>query len=237
MTKIMISHMNQIRQAVILAAGIGSRLKSFTENKPKALMPIADEAAIVHIIRHLVSQGIHDIAINIHHHAEQIRQTLGNGSRFNANLHYSYEETLLDSGGGVRTAMDLLPDADLLAVYNADIISDIDLHRLSSLCPYRGCALALVDNPKHNQDGDFSLNGQHVIQKNMPNYTFTGVSVWHKETLLTRPAQQKFSLVELIQDDINAKQCLGVRHQGYWFDIGRPHDLFKAKRFLRERYA
>ncbi|MDQ7003970.1 MAG: nucleotidyltransferase family protein [Ghiorsea sp.] len=229
--------MEQVKQAVILAAGLGTRLKSLTENKPKALMPIANEAAIIHVIRHLVKQGVHDIAINLHHHAEQIRQTLGNGNHFNANLYYSYEDTLLDSGGGVRTAMDLLPSGELIAVYNTDIISDIDLHRLSSLCPKRGCALALVTNPKHHPDGDFSLNGRHIIQKTSPSYTFSGISVWHKEALLTQPPLQKFSLVKLIQEAIYSQQCLGFVHPSYWFDIGRPHDLFKAKRFIREHFS
>lgn len=228
-----ISAMKQITQAVILAAGLGTRLKSFTANKPKALMSIIDEPAIVHIIRDLVRQGIHHIAINLHHHAEQIQQTLGDGSRFNAILYYSYEETLLDSGGGVRTAMELLPDDTLIAVYNADIISNIDIQQLAEECPEHGCALALVTNPKHNKNGDFSLDGKHIIRKAEPSYTFSGVSVWHQQVLLEKPTQQAFSLVELIQESVKQKCCLGLIHCGYWFDIGRPHDLFQAKRFMR----
>ncbi len=225
--------MNQVTQAVILAAGLGTRLKSFTKNKPKALMPLADEPSIVHVIRQLVSQGIHDIAINLHHHAKQVQHTLGNGSHFNANIYYSYEDKLLDSGGGVRTAMDLLPDETLLAVYNADIISNINMQQLANLCPKDGNALALVPNPKHRKNGDFSLNANLVITKTEPNYTFSGVSVWDKEILLKEPVQQRFSLVKPIQESIQKQQCLGFLHHGYWFDIGRPHDLFQAKRFLR----
>jgi len=231
--------MSEITQAVILAAGMGSRLKSFTQDKPKALMPISGEPAIVRIIRKLVAAGIHDIAINLHHHAEQVQQTLGNGKRFNANLHYSYEETLLDSGGGVRTAMDLLPAEDKLIVHNCDIMTDIDFAQLGQYCPQQGCALALVNNPYHNPEGDFSLNrsnGAHVVAKTNPSLTFSGVSAWHKDALLSHPSHQTFSLIQPIQQAMHAQQCFGYQHQGYWFDIGRPHDWVQANLFYRKAY-
>jgi MurNAc alpha-1-phosphate uridylyltransferase len=228
--------MNEITQAVILAAGVGSRLKSFTQDKPKALMPIAGEPAIVRVIQRLVASGIHDIAINLHHHAEQIQQTLGHGSHLNARLYYSYENTLLDSGGGVRTAMDLLPSDDGLIVHNCDIMSDIDFSSLAHLCPRKGCALALVRNPYHNPEGDFSLDGKHVRAKSKHNFTFSGVSAWDRDVLLTYSSHQPFSLIQPIQQAISEQQCFGDLHQGYWFDIGRPHDWVQASRFYHEAY-
>ncbi len=228
--------MNKITQAVILAAGMGSRLKSFTQDKPKALMPIAGEVAIVRVIRRLVASGIHDIAINLHHHAEQIQDILGNGSHLNARLYYSYEESLLDSGGGVRTAMELLPAGDAMLVHNCDIMADIDYTHLSKLCPEQGCSLALVSNPYHNPDGDFSLQQHWVTPKNTNALTFSGVSAWHKDVLLEYPSVQPFSLIQPMQQAIAIQQCFGYQHQGFWFDIGRPHDLIQANRFYREAY-
>jgi MurNAc alpha-1-phosphate uridylyltransferase len=228
--------MSQMTQAVILAAGMGSRLKSFTQNKPKALMPIAGESAIVRIIRKLVASGIHDIAINLHHHANQIQQTLGHGGRFNARLYYSYEDTLLDSGGGVRTAIDLLPSDNGLIVHNCDIMSDIDFSHLAHLCPQHGCALALVRNPYHNPEGDFSLDDQHVRPKLKHNFTFSGVSAWDKDALLAYDNHQPFSLIQPIQQAISEQRCFGDLHRGYWFDIGRPHDWVQANRFYQKAY-
>ena len=228
-----IALMNELNRAVILAAGKGTRLKSLTQDKPKALMSIAGEPAIVHVIRQLVGQGIHDIAINIHHHAEQIRQVLGNGSSFNANLYYSFEPELLNSGGGVRTAIQLLPQGGAIAVHNADIMTNIQLQSLAKLCPKQGCALALVPNPRHNAKGDFSLNNQHVTIADSNPLTFAGVSVWAEDALLTYPCHESFPLTQPIRALIEQQQCHGSIYRGQWFDIGRHRDLIQANRLFK----
>ena len=223
-----------IQRAIILAAGKGTRLKSLTQDKPKALMQIGGEPAIVRVIRHLVRQGIHDIAINIHHHASQIQNELGNGAHFNANLYYSYEEQLLDSGGGARTALNLLPGEGSVLIHNADIMSTINIAHLHDICPTQGCALALVPNPKHNLQGDFSLQQQRTLQQPQNPYTFAGVSVWQPSALLEYPSQTSFSLIQPIHTCIDQQQCTGLIHQGHWFDIGRPHDLIQAHHYYSQ---
>lgn len=196
-------------------------------------MPVAGEAAISRVIRNLVASGIQDIAINLHHCASQVRQALGNGSKFNANLHYSYEDSLLNSGGGVRTALELLPDAEKVLVHNADIMTDIDFHKLDQLCPEFGAALAMVINPQHHPQGDFSLQNQHILIRSQTSYTFSGVSVWDKQALMVYPNQQNFSLLEPIHQLMTTKKCLGFVHHGHWFDIGRPRDWMRAQRFYK----
>ncbi|MDX8395123.1 MAG: sugar phosphate nucleotidyltransferase, partial [Mariprofundaceae bacterium] len=146
-----------VDRAVILAAGLGTRLKWLTENKPKALMKVAGEPAIVHVIRRLVAQGIRDITINTHHHADLLMDYLQNGSKFGVNIYFSQESELLNSGGGVRTAMDKLPGDGLVAVCNADVLTDVDVQMLARMCPNKGCSIALVPNPKHHLKGDFVL--------------------------------------------------------------------------------
>jgi len=225
--------MFKVTRAIILAAGLGTRLKSLTQHQPKAMMLIAGEPAIAHVIRHLVSQGIHDIAINLHHHAEQIQQYLGNGDRYHARLYYSHEPKLLNSGGGVRTAMDLLPQGQLLAVHNADILAPIPLTKLAQICPQDGCALALVANPKHNLQGDFALAHQHISSSaSTSKHTFSGVSVWHTNALLHQPMHTPFSLLTAINKCIQQQQCAGLLHQNQWFDIGRHRDLIQANRLF-----
>ena len=223
-----------IQRAIILAAGKGTRLKSLTQDKPKALMQVAGEPAIIRVIRSLVRQGIHDIVINIHHHALQIQQELGNGSHFNANIYYSYEEQLYDSGGGARTALDLLPGEGAVLIHNADIMSAINIAHLNYICPAQGCALALVPNPKHNLQGDFSLQQQHITQQVQNPYTFAGVSVWQPSALSQYPSQTAFSLIQPIHACIDQQQCTGMIHQEHWFDIGRPRDLIQAHRYYSQ---
>ncbi|MCF6208102.1 MAG: NTP transferase domain-containing protein [Ghiorsea sp.] len=217
-----------IQRAIILAAGKGTRLKTFTQHKPKALMLIAGEPAIARVIRHLVSHGIHDIAINVHHHARQIQEYIGHGEKFNANIYYSYEEQLLDSGGGARTALDALPPGETVLIHNTDIMAHTNIQELEQACPAQGCALALVPNPKHNAQGDFSLQNGLISTAQPTPYTFSGISVWHDEALLAYPSQTKFSLLEPMREQIEKQHCTGMVHHGHWFDIGRPRDLIQA---------
>jgi len=221
--------MPRLERAVILAAGLGTRLKWLTQNRPKALMPVAGAPAIVHVIRNLASHGVRDIAINVHHHADVLCAALGDGARYGVRLYYSPEESLLDSGGGVRTAMEKLPGEGLLAVHNADVLCNVDVRQLAGVCPDRGCAIGLVPNPAHHSAGDFSLRCGLVADSGEPRFTFSGVSVWQAEALATYAVGEKFSLVQPIRHLIAASRCAGVVYRVPWFDIGRPVDLIRAR--------
>ena len=219
-----------VERAVILAAGLGTRLKWLTRECPKALMPVAGAPAIVQVIRGLAAQGVRDIAINVHHHADSLMQALGNGARYGVRLYYSPEKNLLDSGGGVRTAMEKLPGEGLLAVHNADVLCNVDVRQLAGICPAAGCAIGLVPNPAHHAAGDFSLHGGRVTDSGESRFTFSGVSVWQAEALSTYAVGEKFSLVQPMRRLIDASLCAGFVYRGPWFDIGRPIDLIRARR-------
>jgi len=227
-------HMTEMNRAVILAAGLGTRLRWLTRNRPKALIAVAGEPAITHVIRSLASQGIRDIAINVHHHADQLVQVLGDGSRFGVRLYFSWEETLLDSGGGVRTAMELLPGDGLLTIHNTDVLTDVDVHALADRCPPLGCALGLVPNLAHHPEGDFSLQNGLIssVQDDASRYTFSGVSVWDQRVFDAWPSGMRFPLTEAIHRLTDAHRGAGVVHNGLWFDVGRPHDLIQARKYM-----
>lgn len=227
----------RVDRAVVLAAGLGTRLKWLTDSRPKALMPVAGAPAIVHVIRHLASQGIGDIAINTHHHARQLIDYLGDGAKWGVRLYFSHEPELLDSGGGVRKAMELLPEGGLLAVYNADVLANIDLQQLAACVPEGGAALALVPNPDHNRSGDFSLSRGAVRPLADEGYTFSGVSVWDGSALKSRPVGEPFKLTDPIRELITSQQMAGVVHRGGWFDIGRPRDLFRVGRGVNNMHG
>ena len=217
-------------RAVILAAGLGTRLKWLTRKRPKALMPVGGAPVIVHVIRRLASQGIRDIAVNMHHHGDALASALGDGSRYGVRLYFSHEDELLDSGGGVRRAMELLPGEGALVVHNADVLSDIDVRMLAALCPQRGCALALTPNPPHHPQGDFALRGGRVRESGDEYYTFAGVSLWDARALLALPVGKAFSLVPTMRALMREDRCAGLLHEGEWLDIGRPRDAFCAMR-------
>lgn len=221
-----------IDRGIILAAGLGTRLKWLTRNRPKALMNLNGEPAIVRVIRRLAEQGIGDIAINVHHHAGRLMDALGDGSRYGVRLYYSPEETLLDSGGGVRTALQLLPGNGPFVVHNADVIADIDLARLAGHLPETGAVLALVENPPHHPLGDFGLSGGRVVAEKSPGYTYSGVSLWSGKALDAYAANVAFPLTEPMRQLMAAGRLAGMVHRGHWFDIGRPRDLMLAAGWL-----
>ncbi len=228
-----------IQRAVILAAGLGTRLKWLTERRPKALLPVAGKPAIAHVIERLVASGVRDIAVNAHHHAEQLQNYLQHGERFGCRIQISHETALLDSAGGVKQALQFLPGSGAFFIHNADILSDIDLRQLARATqryPQQSSLLALVANPPHHPQGDFQLAGHH-LQVIAPHaaatsWTFAGVSVWDEHSFDTLPSGEPCSLLPLIHQQIAAKRCYGYIHRHHWFDIGRPADLMRAHRFF-----
>jgi len=221
-----------IDRAIVLAAGLGTRLKWLTDSRPKALMQVRGEPVIAHVIRSLVAQGISDIAVNAHHHAEVLSGYLGDGSRFGCRIRISYEPVLLDSGGGVKQALGFLPGSGPVVVCNADVLSDFDIRRLSDVVPRAGVAIGLVENPRHHPSGDFALNGTSVQAEGDNKLTFSGISLWHEKAFDEYEEGAIFSLVEPMCKLIADGRCTGIRHNGYWFDIGRPSDLMRANRLF-----
>jgi len=227
--------MKRVERAVILAAGLGTRLKWLTDSRPKALMQVAGEPAITHVIRCLVAQGVGEVAVNAHHHADLLVEYLGDGSRFGCRITISREAELLDSGGGVKQALSKLPGSGPVLVHNCDVLADSDVHSLAALIPDGGCSIALVKNPSHHPDGDFSLNGTHVSTRDHDRFTFSGISVWDEQAFDSYVQGAVFSLVEPMRELIGQGRCSGLLHRGHWFDIGRPSDLMQANRIMGRR--
>ena len=229
--------MKQVERAVVLAAGLGTRLKWLTNDRPKALMQVAGEPAIAHVVRRLVSQGVKNIAVNAHHHGQQLEAYLGDGARFGCRIVMSYEPELLDSGGGVRQALTLLAGEGPVAVHNADVLADVDVQTLAAHLPEGGASVALVPNPPYNPRGDFALHHGRLSLAEEGRHTFAGVSVWHPTAFDGYAAGEIFSLVQPFQALIERGLCRGLLYQGRWYDIGRPGDLMRANREFGHRHV
>ena len=121
-------------KAMILAAGLGTRLKPLTDSIPKALLPLGGKTLLQWQIEKLKSVGITDIVLNVHHFPEQIIEYLQQNNNFGCNIQISDEtEQLLETGGGLRKARALFGDAtaaDGILVCNVDILSNVDLQTL-----------------------------------------------------------------------------------------------------------
>ena len=114
-------------KAMILAAGLGTRLKPLTDKIPKALLMINDKPLLFYIINKLKQAGVNEIILNVHHHAEQIIDFLKENNHFNISVEISNEEDLLDTGGGLKKAGYFFDDGNPFLLHNVDVISSIDL--------------------------------------------------------------------------------------------------------------
>jgi len=113
--------------AMILAAGLGTRLGALTQDKPKALVPLNGKPLLQHCIENLIANGFHHIVINVHHFGEQIIDFVVS-HQFDAEIEISDERDLLmDTGGGIVKATPLFKDSNAVLVHNVDIISNVNL--------------------------------------------------------------------------------------------------------------
>ena len=118
-------------KAMIFAAGLGTRLKPITDTLPKALVPVGGKTLLEHVATKLASQGFDELVINVHHHADMIIDYLKEKKNFGLNIQISDERAmLLDTGGGIRKASQLLNDGQPFLVHNVDILSNADLKGL-----------------------------------------------------------------------------------------------------------
>ena len=117
--------------AMILAAGVGSRLQPLTDATPKALLPFRGRTMLEQVVSNLKRHGITDLVINIHHHADQIVEFVRNHDHFGMKIVFSDErDRLMDTGGGILKARQFLEGSGPFLVHNVDIFSDLDLTAL-----------------------------------------------------------------------------------------------------------
>ena len=116
-------------RAMILAAGLGTRLGAVGLKKPKPMMPVCGEPLVKWVVLWLRSQGVREIVINLHHLGDQIKNELGNGSVLGVDIHYSHEREILGTGGGILAARSWLDDGhgSPIVVVNGKILVDLDL--------------------------------------------------------------------------------------------------------------
>lgn len=132
-----------IRRAMILAAGRGRRLAPLTDSTPKPLVPVAGLPLIEHILGFLRAGGISDVVVNLHHLGHRIAATLGDGARFGLRIEYSWEDRILDTGGGIKRAEALLA-GEPFVVINGDSLLEIPLQDVVAYHRERGGVATMV---------------------------------------------------------------------------------------------
>jgi len=215
-------------KAMILAAGRGERMRPLTDTLPKPLLPIAGRPIIEHHILRLVQAGISDIIINHAYLGGLIEQTLGDGSRFKANIIYSPEAKGLETGGGIFNALSLL-GKDAFLVVNGDIWCDYPFANIR-LEKQILAHLILVANPAHNLEGDFSIT-EGLLSCSPRTLTYSGIGIYHPDFFNCCEAGI-FPLAPLLRAAATKQRVSAEWYEGPWFDIGTPERLNQVDTFL-----
>lgn len=211
---------------MILAAGRGSRMRPLTDHTHKGLLKVAGEPLIEHHVKKLAAIGVTDIVINVSYLAEQIQSYLGNGEKYNVNIHYSIEEQPREVGGGLIKALPLLGGEPFIVV-NCDVWSDYPLENLNVDLKGALGKIILVKNPQHNPKGDFHLNGNQVelINDSDKNFTYAGIAMYHPDLFSNFSKSASQPMLPILKKAIEARELNGEFYNGLWSDVGTPERL------------
>ncbi len=153
--------------AMVLAAGKGTRLHNLTASLPKPMLPVAGRPVLLHILKWLSSHDIREVMINVHHHPEAIMSRFGEGAGLGLKIRYSLEPDLLGTAGGVKAVADFFDDP-FLVVYG-DVLTDLDLGELLAFHLSRGgsphATLAVDFRRDASQGGAVSIDGEGRIHR------------------------------------------------------------------------
>ncbi|MBN2057956.1 MAG: NDP-sugar synthase [Candidatus Saganbacteria bacterium] len=227
-------------KAVIIAGGMGTRLRPLTYNTPKPIVPLANRPFIVHQIEHLVKHGVDEVIINLHYLSQEIKKLLNDGKHWGIKIRYSIEESPLGTAGAVKNAEEFF-GRDPLVVFNGDILTDVNISKLVNFHREKGAIITLtlteVEDPTPfglvQIDQDRRIT--QFIEKpswNMVRGRTINAGIYVVDPIIFQkvPQGRPFSFErELFPSLLAAKQPLyGFVSPAYWMDIGNPRMYMMA---------
>lgn len=229
--------------ALVLTAGLGTRLRPLTLVRAKPAVPIAGEPLLRHIIRWLRGAGISDLVLNLHHLPETIASVVGDGSDLDVRVRYSWEQpAVLGSAGGPRRALALLGGGTFLIV-NGDTLTDVDLLPLIAAHEASDAlvTMALVPNDQPQKyggavlDADSRITGFVRAGTAVSSYHFIGVQVVAPSAFEALPDNRPINSVGDVYDRLIAEQPGSIRgfvtHAAFW-DVGTIADYWTTSAAL-----
>ncbi|MGP5550139.1 N-acetylmuramate alpha-1-phosphate uridylyltransferase MurU [Psychrobacter namhaensis] len=234
----------KITQAMILAAGKGTRLRPLTLETPKPLVEVGGQPLIVWHIKALQAAGITDIAINASWLADKLMDTLGDGAKYGVTLHWSVEEDEpLETAGGIFQALQTgkLRDEPFILV-NSDVWTTYDFTQLRdyTLSADQRAHLLLIDNPAHNDGGDFAINNGLASEQPIgeaDKFTFAGISVMSPRLVDGLVSGQPAALAPLLKQAMIKFQITAEVITDNWIDVGTPERLTQVNAFIESHGA
>jgi NDP-sugar pyrophosphorylase family protein len=236
-----------IRRAMILAAGRGTRLAPLTHTTPKPLLPVAGRPLLEHILEFLRAGGITDVVINLHHLGHAIEAHVGDGSRFGVAVRYSWEDPILDTGGGIKRAEPLLA-GEPFVVTNGDSLLELRLQDVLAFHRKRGAVATMVVRPDPDaaRYGLIELDATDRVRRIVGTpagvtgvlrpFMFPGLHVFEPDIFRWMESDRAYSVVRetylrLLAEDV---PVYGFATDARWVNIDTPDALARADSTLRQ---
>lgn len=233
---------------MIFAAGLGTRLRPLTNDRPKALVELKGKPLLEHVILKMRQAGIERIVVNVHHYAEQIEAFLRSRQFFGGQIVVSDErECLLDTGGGLRAAREFFCPGQPVLIHNVDILSAIDLNRLTSVHQEQKHYATLVVRPgepgrglRFNKAGllkgwENTLTGEQKIVdaefEGASSFSFCGVHVVSPAFLQQMIGEGVFSIIDEYLAQALCHPVNRFDYDGFFVDLGTPEAIAVAEKY------
>jgi len=230
--------------AMVMAAGLGKRMRPLTATRPKPLIEVAGKTLLDHVLDRLKAAGVERVVINVHYLADAVEAHL---ARHDDGLDFAVSDErgqLLETGGGLINALPLIDADPFLSVNSDNLWVDGPADALKLLASHwdggkMDALLLLVPQARaqnHKGQGDFHMDRQGRLRRRRPShvapFVFTGVQMLSKR-ILRDPPDGPFSTNVFWDRAIADGRCFGAVHQGLWFDVGTPQSIRATEAALK----
>jgi NDP-sugar pyrophosphorylase family protein len=243
-------------KAMILAAGLGTRLRPLTDDRPKALVEVSGRTLLEIAILRLREVGVSEVIVNLHHFAEMVTEYLREKNDFGMRIETSEEDSLLDTGGGLKKAAWFFreegPGAAPFILHNVDVISTIDLRRMLDFhAGNRALATLAVQRRQTSRyllfDQQLRLCGRRLVKERKtelvrpsPRFeelAFSGIHVISPRLLERMSEEGAFSIIQsYLRLAGEGERIVAYRADGaYWRDLGKPESLARAAEDMKNQ--
>lgn len=238
---------------MIFAAGLGTRLRPHTNDRPKALVEVGGKTLLQHVIERLKNAGVTEVTVNVHHFADKVENFLKKKENFGLKINISDErDLLLETGGGLKKARKYLDGDAPFIVHNTDILTDFDLRKMyNKSIKNQAIATLAVRNRETSRYLLFEKETQQLTGwKNIKTdevkaarpvensfaLAFSGVSILHPRIFDFMPEEDAFSIIPVLLNAAKTENIQAYQHdESFWLDVGKLPALAEAEAFLKSQ--
>lgn len=235
-------------KAIILAAGLGTRLFPLTKDKPKALVEVQGKPLLQHQLEKLKTEGFTQVLVNIHHFGDLVIDFLEKNQNFGLDIQISDERNeLLDTGGALRKAEDFIRGEEPVFIHNVDVLSDISIKEMMNTHRLTGAFATLA--VRNRETSRYLLFNDHhqlcawknvktgevkgVWSNDLKQAAFSGIHIISPKCVDLFPNKAAFSIIDFYLEIIKSHTISAYFHdQSLWLDVGKPETLAQAEKLI-----